>query len=48
MTTSHSRKLIEGLEATYKVIDLKRVEVVRADRESVTLRLKTLEDEEEL
>ncbi|KAI5479042.1 2-deoxyglucose-6-phosphatase [Pseudohyphozyma bogoriensis] len=43
--TSHTRAQIEGYESTYKVLDLERVEVVKADGESITLRLKELHEE---
>ncbi|KAL8283326.1 hypothetical protein RQP46_005736 [Phenoliferia psychrophenolica] len=47
--TSHSRDQIRAIDATYRVVDLTRVEVVTIDKEkgTITLRLKTLEKEEE-
>jgi glycerol 3-phosphatase-1 len=43
--TSHSRERIEGLESTYKVVDLERVEVVSVEKGHITLRLKELHEE---
>jgi len=43
--TSHTREIIEAEPATHKVLDLDRVEVVRCDGESITLRLKPLDQE---
>lgn len=45
--TGQTRERIRGTEATHKVVDLERVEVVRCDGESITLRIRTLAEEEE-
>ncbi|KAK4706043.1 hypothetical protein P7C70_g139, partial [Phenoliferia sp. Uapishka_3] len=48
--TSHTRDQIRAIEATYRVVDLTRVEVVKIDNEAgtVTLKLRLLETEDEL
>lgn len=47
--TSHTRDQIRGIEATMRVVDLTRVQVVKIDKEvgTVTLRVKTLEEEDQ-
>lgn len=44
--TGQTRERIRGVEATHKVVDLERVEVVSVTAEGVTLRIRTLEEEE--
>lgn len=44
--TGQTRERIRGLEASYKVVDLERVEVLSVDERGITLRLRTLEEEE--
>lgn len=45
--TGQSRETIRAIEATYKVVDLERVEVLEIKDGLITLRLTTLEEEEE-
>ncbi|GAA5898392.1 uncharacterized protein JCM6883_001008 [Sporobolomyces salmoneus] len=44
--TGQPREKIRAVEATIKTVDLTRVEVVHASPDSITLRIRTLEEEE--
>ncbi|GAA5853838.1 hypothetical protein JCM3766R1_005377, partial [Sporobolomyces carnicolor] len=44
--TGQPREKIRAIEATIKTVDLTRVEVVHASPDSITLRIRTLEEEE--
>ncbi|SCV69893.1 BQ2448_1287 [Microbotryum intermedium] len=44
--TGQTRERIRATEATYRTVDLERVEVVKCSPESITLRIRTLEEEE--
>ncbi|GAA5929296.1 uncharacterized protein JCM15063_004113 [Sporobolomyces koalae] len=44
--TGQPREKIRAIEATVKTVDLTRVEVVSASPDSITLRIRTLEEEE--
>ncbi|SGY13592.1 BQ5605_C010g05903 [Microbotryum silenes-dioicae] len=44
--TGQTRERIRATEATYRTVDLERVEIVKCSPESITLRIRTLEEEE--
>ncbi|SCZ89750.1 BZ3500_MvSof-1268-A1-R1_Chr9g10580 [Microbotryum saponariae] len=44
--TGQTRERIRATDATYRTVDLERVEIVKCSPESITLRIRTLEEEE--